>query len=62
MNGIFGDMFDFNRDGQLDSFERAAEFQLLELLVEQEQLDANMTGRRSLCQNGLLRVIQSIIT
>ena len=24
--GIFGKMFDFNRDGKLDSFEKAAEF------------------------------------
>lgn len=24
--GLFGDLFDFNRDGRLDSFERAAEF------------------------------------
>ena len=24
--GIFGDLFDFNRDGRLDSFEKAAEF------------------------------------
>jgi hypothetical protein len=26
MNGIFGDMFDLNRDGELDSFERAMDF------------------------------------
>ena len=24
--GIFGDLFDFNNDGKLDSFEKAAEF------------------------------------
>ena len=24
--GLFGDMFDFNGDGKLDSFERAADF------------------------------------
>ena len=24
--GLFGDMFDFNGDGMLDSFERAADF------------------------------------
>lgn len=24
--GFFGDMFDFNRDGKLDSFESAADF------------------------------------
>ena len=26
MPGLFGDMFDFNHDGKLDSFEQAAEF------------------------------------
>ncbi len=24
--GLFGDLFDFNNDGKLDSFEKAAEF------------------------------------
>lgn len=27
MKGLFGNMFDFNRDGKLDAFEMAAEFQ-----------------------------------
>lgn len=26
MAGLFGNMFDFNRDGKLDGFERAADF------------------------------------
>ena len=26
MPGLFGDMFDFNHDGKLDSFESGAEF------------------------------------
>ena len=26
MLGLFGDIFDFNHDGKLDGFERAAEF------------------------------------
>ena len=26
--GLFGDLFDFNNDGKLDSFEKAAELQL----------------------------------
>ena len=29
MKGFFGDIFDFNRDGKLDSFEKAAEFAFL---------------------------------
>ena len=30
MRGIFGNMFDMNRDGEIDSFERAMEFDFLE--------------------------------
>ena len=26
MSGLFGDMFDFDHDGEMDSFEKAAEF------------------------------------
>lgn len=36
MNGIFGDMFDFNRDGKLDSFEQAAEFAFYSSMKETE--------------------------
>ena len=32
MGGIFGDMFDFSRDGKLDSFERAMEFGFIQSL------------------------------
>ena len=36
--GIFGNMFDFNRDGELSAFERAAEFQFFHdvILAEDE--------------------------
>ncbi len=27
--GIFGDIFDFNHDGKMDAFEKAAEFSFL---------------------------------
>lgn len=30
MRGLFGDLFDFDRDGELDSFERAAELDYLD--------------------------------
>ena len=36
MNGIFGDMFDFNRSGELDAFERAAEFQFLDEMTKDD--------------------------
>lgn len=32
MGGIFGNMFDFNRDGKLDSFECAMEFGFIQSL------------------------------
>ena len=34
MNGIFGDMYDFNSDGQLDSLESAMEFGFMQSLLE----------------------------
>ena len=39
MNSIFGGVFDFDRDGELDSFERAMEFQFLEELEREEDYD-----------------------
>lgn len=32
--GIFGDLFDFNRDGKLDSFEKAAEFEAFMNMID----------------------------
>ena len=37
--GIFGDMFDCNRDGKLDSFEKAAEFGAFMNLISDSQKD-----------------------
>ena len=34
--GIFGSLFDFNRDGTLDAIERAAEFQFLDAIIAEE--------------------------
>ena len=39
MRGIFGSMFDRNRDGRLDHFERAMEFEFLEELEREEDSD-----------------------
>ena len=36
MNGIFGSTFDFNGDGELGCLEQAAEFALLDMLIEQK--------------------------
>ena len=36
MRGIFGNMFDLNRDGKLDHFERAMEFEFLEECEREE--------------------------
>ena len=40
MAGFFGNMFDFNRDGKLDGFERAADFCAFnELMKEHNSTD-----------------------
>jgi hypothetical protein len=46
MKGIFGDMFDFNHDGALDSFERALEFSFLDEITREEssQTDFELSG------------------
>lgn len=35
-DSIFGDLFDFNNDGEIDAFERGAEFAFLNELMEDE--------------------------
>ena len=35
-NGIFGDVFDLNNDGNLDAFEQGMEFMLLDELTQDE--------------------------
>lgn len=37
--GIFGDLFDLNHDGKMDSFEKAAEFGFLAHIIESEEED-----------------------
>jgi hypothetical protein len=46
MKGIFGDMFDFNHDGEIDSFERAVEFSFLDEITREEnsQTDFELSG------------------
>jgi hypothetical protein len=46
MKGIFGDMFDFNHDGALDSLERALEFSFLDEITREEnsQTDFELSG------------------
>ena len=34
--GIFGDLFDFNNDGKLDAFEKAAEFGAFMEMIDSE--------------------------
>ena len=38
--GLFGGLFDFNGDGKLDSFERAAEFGMFMQMIDSEKNDA----------------------
>ena len=35
-NGIFGNMFDFNNDGNLDALEQGMEFMFLDQLAKEE--------------------------
>ena len=37
--GIFGRMFDLNRDGKLDPLERAMDFALFEELISEDESD-----------------------
>ena len=37
--GIFGDLFDFNNDGKLDSFEKAAEFSAFMQMMDSVKKD-----------------------
>ena len=37
--GLFGGMFDFNNDGKLDAFEKAAEFGAFMQIIESEEQD-----------------------
>jgi hypothetical protein len=38
-NGIFGDLFDLNGDGNLDCFEQGLEFMLLDELLKEDEED-----------------------
>lgn len=38
-NGIFGEIFDLNNDGNLDAFEQGLEFMLLDELTKEESDD-----------------------
>ena len=40
-NGIFGDMFDFNNDGNLDTFEQGMEFKFLDQITKEESDDSD---------------------
>ena len=43
MGGIFGKMFDYNRNGKLDAFERAMEMDFLSSLEHEEEDDEQLT-------------------
>ena len=40
-NGIFGDMFDFNNDGNLDALEQGMEFMFINELTKEESDDSD---------------------
>lgn len=41
INGIFGDMFDLNNDGNLETFEQGLEFMFLDQLSKEESDDSD---------------------
>ena len=41
-NGIFGDMFDLNNDGNLDVFEQGLEFMFIDELIKTESDDSDI--------------------
>ena len=41
-NGIFGDLFDFDGDGNLDVFEQTMEFMFLDELMQTESNDDDL--------------------
>ena len=41
--GLFGDLFDFNNDGKLDTFEKAAEFGAFMQMIDSEK-NAELTS------------------
>lgn len=41
-NGIFGDLFDFDGDGDLDVFEQTMEFMFLDELMQNESNDDDL--------------------
>lgn len=43
--GLFGGLFDFNGDGKIDSFEKAAEFVMLMQMIDSEKNDALTSAR-----------------
>ena len=54
--GIFGNMFDFNRDGEMSIFERAAEFSFVNHLMteaEKEEKLAEMEDEQETDEFGL---------
>lgn len=42
--GIFGRLFDFDGNGRIDAFEHAAELQFLDIMMTEEESNAELTG------------------
>ncbi|MGN1121736.1 MAG: hypothetical protein ACI4RV_05160 [Eubacteriales bacterium] len=45
--GLFGDLFDFNHDGKMDSFEKAAEFATFMHIVNESEKEEKDVRRKS---------------
>ena len=52
-------MFDFNRDGKLDSLERAAQLQFMDEMMKYDEKISLMTTMRSMCSQMLGWIMMS---
>ena len=59
MAGLFGSFFDFNRDGEMSTLERVAEFQFLNSMIHEDEkvdMDANEDEKLELLEEAGLDV------
>ena len=67
MGGIFGNMFDFNRDGKLDSFERTMEFGFIQSLDKEvsgeiyDEDDENLTELEEAGENTSISIYLVVV-
>lgn len=46
MAGILGNLFDFDRDGEMSALERAVELEFLDSMMQEDDVDTNVVEKR----------------